>query len=608
MRTAYVKMSTNNDKSSVASGLRRAAEDQIKAKTAEVDLPRPDEDMLQLVHELQVHHIELEMQNEEMRRSEEELMASRDKFSLLYDFAPMGYFTLDRKGTIRTVNLTGATLLGIERSSIINRRFVHFVADKDRHPFTAFLGRIFELQARDNCEVMLSKGGAPPLVVRIEAAAVESGQECLVAVIDITAHTKTENELQKSNSLLQERTFKLEQTVAALSKEIAEREKLEQQLLQAQKMESIGLLAGGVAHEFNNQLTAISGYGQLLKDRIPDDDELMQESIEQVLKGAARATELTRSLLTFSRKQENNPKPVTVNSIIDNVSTLIRRVVGEDVEFSIVFACQELLVMADSGQIQQVLLNLATNARDAMSSGGRLRIRTKPVTVKNGSEMLYELALPGNYAQISVSDTGTGIDEKLFDKLFEPFYTTKEVGKGTGLGLSIAYGIIKQHGGSILVSSESGKWTTFNIYLPLMRGEAVEPETGIMSAVTGGTETLLIAEDEEIVRFFMKRTLEKAGYRVITAGDGEEAVARFRENDAIDLVLSDVVMPKKNGKEILDEIRKLRPDIKVIFSSGYTADILHAKGIREEGLEFMAKPFTTNDLLQKIREMLDRDR
>jgi signal transduction histidine kinase/ActR/RegA family two-component response regulator len=454
---------------------------------------------------------------------------------------------------------------------------------------------------------MLFKGAAPPLFVRIEAAAVESGQECLVAVIDITARTQTENELQKSHAMLQERTFKLEQTVAALSKEIAEREKLEQQLLQAQKLESIGLLAGGVAHEFNNQLTAISGYGQLLKDRIPEDDELMQESVEQVLKGAERAAELTRSLLSFSRKQENNPMPVTVNSIVDNVSILIRRLIGEDVEFSIIFACQELLVMADYGQIEQVLINLATNARDAMPNGGRLTIRTKPVTVKNGSETLYELALPGNYAQISVSDTGTGIDEKLFEKLFEPFYTTKEVGKGTGLGLSIAYGIIKQHGGSILVSSEPGKWTTFNIYLPLIKGEAVEPETRMSQAVTGGTETLLIAEDEEIVRFFMKRTLEKAGYRVITAGDGVEAVARFRENDAIDLVLSDVVMPRKNGKEILDEIRKLRPGIKVIFSSGYTADILHAKGIREEGLEFMTKPFTTDDLLLKVREMLDRD-
>jgi two-component system cell cycle sensor histidine kinase/response regulator CckA len=392
-----------------------------------------------------------------------------------------------------------------------------------------------------------------------------------------------------------------------IGRDVTERKKLERQLLQAQKMESIGILAGGVAHDFNNLLTAISGYGQIIQDTVSADDGLLQESIEQILKAAERASDLTRSLLAFSRKQVINPKPVYVDALISHTGKLIRRIIGEDIEFRTTFSDKKLLVMADAGQMEQVLMNLATNARDAMPNGGMLSISTGQVVVEEGSETFHDLSTAGNYALISVADSGTGIDRKSIDRLFEPFFTTKEVGKGTGLGLSIVHGIIKQHDGSVLVSSEPGKGTTFEIYLPLVEGSAATDQPKMTLPLDGGTETVLVVEDEEVVKQLLQKTLERAGYRVITAGDGQDAVEKFKEQrDGISLVLSDVIMPKKNGKEILEEIRTLNPGMKFVFISGYTADIIHGKGILEKDVDFITKPFLKADLLRKLREVLDR--
>ncbi len=389
--------------------------------------------------------------------------------------------------------------------------------------------------------------------------------------------------------------------------DMTDRKKLERQLLQSQKMESVGILAGGVAHDFNNLLTAISGYGQILMESIPEDDEISQESIKIVLTAAERAAELTRGLLAFSRKQVISLKPLHINTVISDTVKLIERIIGEDIALSTNFIDKNLVIKADPGQIEQVLMNLATNSRDAMPHGGHLSITTRQVVVEDGSEKLYDLPSPGKYAMISVTDTGTGVDKKTMESIFEPFYTTKEIGKGTGLGLSIVYGIVKQHGGSVLVSSEPGKGTTFDIYLPVVKGHAVKEESKISTPHTGGTETLLVVEDEEIVRMFMKKILERAGYKVIIADDGENAVARFREHDDISLVLSDLVMPKKDGKEMQYEIRKIKPGIKIMFISGYAADVMQKKGMLEEGTEFITKPFNKNDLLQKVREVLDKD-
>ncbi|HET6420178.1 MAG TPA: PAS domain S-box protein, partial [Geobacteraceae bacterium] len=432
----------------------------------------------------------------------------------------------------------------------------------------------------------------------------------VVAIMDITERMQAEEALRLAHDELEkrvsERTGELARAVEALQAEIAERRKLEQQLLHSQKMESIGVLAGGVAHDFNNMLNAIYGYGEIIRDNVTGYDELVKDSIDQVLKAAARAAELTRGLLAFSRKQVTNPKPVYIDDVIANTGKIIRRVIGEDIEFVTEFLDRELLVMADTGQMEQVLMNLTTNARDAMPNGGRLSISACRTEVENGAETLYDLQAPGGYALISVADTGTGIEGDSLGKLFDPFYTTKEVGRGTGLGLSIVYGIVKQHNGSVLVISEPGKGTAVNIRLPLIEGTAAEEEEKTADPLDGGTETLLLAEDEEIVRSLLKTILERSGYRVILAADGKEAVAKFREHDDISLVLSDMIMPGKNGREILEEIRSIKPRIGVIFISGYSADILPKKGIREEGIEFITKPVRKDELLRKIREVLDR--
>ena len=387
--------------------------------------------------------------------------------------------------------------------------------------------------------------------------------------------------------------------------DITDRKKLEQQLLQAQKMEAVGRLAGGIAHDFNNILTAIIGYGNLLKVEMEEDDPLTNYTT-QIITAAERAANLTRALLTFSRKQIISPKPVNVNDIITGLNKLLSRLIGEEIEFSTVLTEKNLTVVADTTQIEQVLMNLATNARDAMPHGGSLVVSTDLIEFDTEYIRAHGYGRPGSFALITIEDTGTGIDEEIKERIFEPFFTTKGLGKGTGLGLAIVYGIIKQHEGYINVYSDPDRGTTFKIYLPLAKSGYQEIQQIDTSSVIGGTETILIAEDDAQVRVLTRKILEKAGYHVIEAADGFEAVNLFRDNqDKIQLLILDVIMPKKNGKECCDEIKKLAPGMKVIFTSGYTANIIHKKGILDEGIDLILKPVSPNQLLKKIREVLD---
>jgi signal transduction histidine kinase len=384
-----------------------------------------------------------------------------------------------------------------------------------------------------------------------------------------------------------------------------EQEKLNSQLLQAQKMEAVGHLAGGVAHDFNNILTAIIGYANLLRKKVLADEQLTFFA-DQILSASDRAAGLTRSLLAFSRKQVIEPKPADLNDIVQGIDKIAKRLIGEDIEFRTVPLNRRLTVMADSGQMEQVLLNLCTNARDAMPHGGKLTIETDVVEVDEVARKLNFLDRTGWYGVICVSDTGAGMDEETRKQIFEPFFTTKEVGKGTGLGLSIVYGIIKQHNGTINVYSEAGKGTTFKIYLPLIAaaGEAAEPKADVRPE--GGNETILLAEDENDVRVLITHILREAGYSVIEAATGEDAVKKFAEQaDRFSLFLSDVIMPKMNGKEAYDQIKGSRPDVKVLFMSGYTADIIQSRGILAEGSSFLSKPIIPDQLLRKVREVLD---
>lgn len=388
--------------------------------------------------------------------------------------------------------------------------------------------------------------------------------------------------------------------------DITERKKLEGQLRQSQKMEAIGQIAGGIAHDFNNILTAIIGYASLLQMKMRKDDPLRRNT-EQVIISAERAANLTQSLLAFSRKQISNPVPANLNKIINRAESLLLRVIGEDIELKTMLSDEDLTVMADHVQIEQVLMNLATNARDAMPEGGLLTIETGTMEIDEEYVKVQGYGKPGRYALISVTDSGIGMDEKIKARIFEPFFTTKEIGKGTGLGLSIVYGIVKQHNGYINCYSEQGKGTTFRVCLPIIKGEVEEIKQAEISAQIGGTETVLVAEDEEEVRELTKVVLERFGYRVIEAVNGDDAVKKFMENkEKVQLLLLDVKMPKMGGKEAYDRIRKIKPDIKTLFASGYPADYVYKKDMLGAGVDFVSKPISPTELLKKIREMLDK--
>jgi CheY-like chemotaxis protein len=379
---------------------------------------------------------------------------------------------------------------------------------------------------------------------------------------------------------------------------------LEAQLRQAQKMEAIGQLAGGVAHDFNNILTAVIGYGNLLKAKMAQDDPL-RTYVEHILASSGKAVNLTQSLLAFGRKQIIELKPCKVSTLIKNVEKLLARLLTEDIELRTFISPSDPTILADPTQIDQVLINLSTNARDAMPNGGHLKIEVKPAQINRAFVESHGYGEIGNYVLISVSDTGLGMDTATKEKIFDPFFTTKEIGKGTGLGLSIVYGIVKQHNGYIIVESQPGKGTTFNIYLPIvkMKEEKIKPEA---FSARGGSETILIGEDNTSVRHLAKEVLEQFGYSVIEARDGDDAVSKFEQSaNNIDLVILDVVMPKKNGREVYEAIKMIKPEIKVFFMSGYTADILSDKGMHEEKLDYTPKPISPQEFLVKVRAVLD---
>ncbi len=386
-------------------------------------------------------------------------------------------------------------------------------------------------------------------------------------------------------------------------RDISERRKLEDQLRQSQKMEAIGQLAGGIAHDFNNILTAVIGYATILKMRMGKDDPL-KVNLDQILAASEKGANLTQSLLAFSRQQISNPEPINVNKLIMSIEKLLLRVIGENIELKTALT-EDLTVMADRVQIDQVLINLCTNARDAMPDGGVLTIETGLMELDREFVTAYGYGKPGAYAIISVSDTGIGIDEKTRERIFDPFYTTKEVGKGTGLGLSKVYGIIKQHNGYITCVSKPGIGSTFRIYLPISNSEVTETHPEEIPEFESQTATILLAEDELSVRKLTKQILENFGFSVIEAADGEEAMKIFIDNrDRIDMIILDVVMPKMSGKEVYDKIRKIKPDIKALLTSGYPADFIQKQEIIKQGINFMAKPVSPAGLVKRVKEEL----
>jgi signal transduction histidine kinase/CheY-like chemotaxis protein len=396
-------------------------------------------------------------------------------------------------------------------------------------------------------------------------------------------------------------------TAERVRADIGKRASLEEQLRQSQKLEAIGRLAGGIAHDFNNILTAIMGYSALLQAGLGERDPLRLE-VEEIKKAVRRASSLIQQLLAFSRRQVLQLKVLDLNAVVMNIQQLLQRLIGEDIELVILPAPALRHVKADPGQIEQVLMNLALNARDAMPKGGKLTIETANVTVDEAFARRH-LISPGPYAMLSVTDTGLGMDADIQAHIFEPFFTTKEPGKGTGLGLATVYGIVKQSGGNVFVYSEPGRGATCKIYLPRVDEPltALEAAKPIIEPVSG-TETILLVEDEESVRELVSKVLQRNGYTILEARHGEEAVdlcTKF-EGD-IHLLVTDVVMPRMSGREVAETLQPTRPTMKVLYLSGYTDDEVVRHGVLESMTAFLQKPFTPDALARKVRDVLDAD-
>ena len=403
------------------------------------------------------------------------------------------------------------------------------------------------------------------------------------------------------------RTAELTQANEQLRQEIIERKRAEETLRQAAKMEAIGRLAGGIAHDFNNLLTIITGYSQLLRDALAHDPPL-KEKVEAIREAGDRASTLTRQLLTFSRHQVTQPKILNLNDILFEMASMLQRLVREDIELTIWTDPTLGSIRADMGQIEQVIMNLVINARDAMPQGGKLLVETSNVTVNEESAKLSPGAKPGAYVRLTVSDTGSGMDEETQAHIFEPFFTTKGHGKGTGLGLAMVYGIAEQAGGYIAVQSQVGQGTTFHLYLP--RSEAVETQSShevvmVASKAEHGCETVLVVEDQEAVRTLVCEILRKHGYTVLPARDGREALTLSEQIDGrIDLIVTDVVMPQMGGQELAKVFSSMHPETKVLYMSGYVDKEATQKEMA--GLAFINKPFTPAALAQKVRELLQK--
>jgi two-component system cell cycle sensor histidine kinase/response regulator CckA len=394
----------------------------------------------------------------------------------------------------------------------------------------------------------------------------------------------------------------------AIIEDITARKAIEQQLRQTQKMEAIGRLAGGIAHDFNNLLTAIVGYADLALNQVRRDDPLHQD-LQSIRKAGESAASLTRQLLAFSRKQMLQPQIVDLNGVVSRMNTLLRRLIGEQIQLDRRLVQPVARVSADPGQIEQVILNLALNARDAMPGGGTLSIETANVTLDAAYVAAHPGSSEGPHVMLAIGDTGVGMDRATQEHLFEPFYTTKELGKGTGLGLATVYGIIRQSGGSIVVDSERGRGTSIKVFLPKAEhGAETLDEPQAPGAAMAGTETILLVEDQREVRSVVHQMLARHGYTVVSAADGAEALdAARRHGRPIDLLVTDVVMPGMGSRVLVERLLSHQPQTRVLYMSGYTDDAVVQQGVLERSVAFIQKPFAAPALLQKIREVLERD-
>jgi PAS domain S-box-containing protein len=516
----------------------------------------------------------------ETKRAEQALRDSEERFRLVVESAPVGIY-IQTGGCFRYLNPAAVTIFGAENAGqIVGQGFLERIHPSQR--------AVIEERAR-----LVEEGNAVPLLeerlLRLdgtvfdgEVAAIpftfERCDGALVFITDITERKREENK----------------------------RHALEQQLLQAQKMDAVGRLAGGIAHDFNNLLMVIRSYTEMLQESLPAADAL-RNNTREILKASERAASLTGQMLAFSRKQIVAPVVLDLNEVISETAKMLKRVIGEDIEFRVSAAASLWAIKADSDQMVQVLMNLCVNARDAMPQGGAITIATGNAKVVAGCDGAHPpYVKPGDYVWLSVVDTGIGLDEQTQQQIFDPFFTTKEVGKGTGLGLAMVYGIVKQSAGYVWVESVPGQGANFTIYLPRVKGAFASEIPAKATACPRGTETVLVAEDEPALGGAICEYLRHLGYKVLSARSGQQALSVVSEHDGhVDLLITDVVMPKLGGRDLSQMLGSLRPDLKTIFMSGYTDDAVLRDGIHDQDAAFLQKPFGLETLARKVRDTLD---
>lgn len=488
----------------------------------------------------------------------------------LFEAASEAVVVADASGRILAVNSRTAEMFGYGRAELIGQPVEMLVPEKSRRSHLAHLDKFFEspharpMGMGQELAARRKDGSEFPVEISLSFASGEHGPVALSFITDIT-----------------------------------ERKRLEEQLLRSQRMEAVGLLAGGVAHDFNNLLTVIAGYNRLILDHLPPDHS-MRGYAEEVLKASERAAALTDQLLAFSRRQVVQPVVMEINPAVANMQRMLRRLIGENIELHTDLAADAPRVKVGAGQIEQIVVNLAVNSRDAMPKGGRITVTTRAIQIAEGQTARTGGLRPGSYLMLSVGDTGSGIDAATRKRLFEPFFTTKEPGKGTGLGLSTVYGIVKQNNGVIWVDSEPGQGATFTIYLPAAREDSGQaaPEPAPASSQRG-KETILLVEDQAEVRRLVREILVRQGYLVLEAASGVEAVdIAHKHTGPIHLLLTDIVMPGVSGREVAQQLQAMLPKIRVLYMSGYPENVV-------EGMMFLQKPFSPQTLTRKIRQVLD---
>jgi len=511
----------------------------------------------------------------EHKRHEDVLMRSEARYRSLVQSAVHGIYRATLDGKFLDVNPALVAMLGYaspEEVLALDPRSEVFL---DSEETRRLMGQFQRGSHLDSIEVRWRKKDASVITVRLSGRVVSAPGE--------------------SQGVLE-----------VIAEDVTERRALEEQFRQAQKMEAVGRLAGGVAHDFNNLLMVVSGYTEVLLENT-DHSSAMYPKIEAIQQATDRATTLTRQLLAFSRKQLLELKVVDMNAIVADMERLLRPLIGEDIELITRLSSNLGRTRADAGQIEQVIMNLVVNSKDAMANGGKISLQTANVNLDDDWRREYSYIKPGPYVMLSVSDNGQGMDKETQSRIFEPFFTTKEKGKGTGLGLSTVYGIVKQSGGYIFAQSEIGKGTTFQIYFPRVE-DAVEPAHSSQASKTSlrGTETVLLVEDEESVRQLVRETLSARGYQVLEADEGEKALAvAATHNGPIHMLVTDVVMPGMSGRELAKRLAQTHPQTKVLYLSGYTEDAIVHQGVLDSGTAFLQKPFTLQMLSRKVREVLN---